>query len=390
MTRTRRILLASVVLVAVVATAGIALAVVGPRAAREAAPVATTDPGVEQGDGADRGGDVLGEEFLADWVESDGAEAGRVVRRDQGDDTVSEGQAYGLLISAAVGDEASFDEIWDWTTENLQRADGLLAWQWSEGEIVDAEPASDADLDAARALVLAGDRFDRPDLTTAGTTLGSAILDRMTVETALGRILLPGTWAAISDPHGYNPSYASPAAYAQLGAATGDPRWAELQAGSAAVTTQLLAQFDLPPDWAQVHVDGTIEAMPGAAGTGSDVRYSYDAARLALRYAESCDAADVALAAELATTLDRRDTLEADLDLGGTAIGEAQSPLGYAARAAARVSAGDDDAARDDLATALELSDATPTYYGTAWTALSKLMLETDALGSCAPLQGDV
>ena len=43
--------------------------------------------------------------FLEDWVDDDG----RVVRRDQGDDTVSEGQAYGLLIAAGAGDEETFD-----------------------------------------------------------------------------------------------------------------------------------------------------------------------------------------------------------------------------------------------------------------------------------------
>ena len=45
------------------------------------------------------------ERFLDAYVDPDG----RVVRRDQGGDTVSEGQAYALLLATAVGDEATVD-----------------------------------------------------------------------------------------------------------------------------------------------------------------------------------------------------------------------------------------------------------------------------------------
>ena len=62
-------------------------------------------------------------DFLNNWVDGDG----RVVRRDQGGDTVSEGQAYGLLIALGANDEARFDAIWQWTHNNLLREDGLLA-----------------------------------------------------------------------------------------------------------------------------------------------------------------------------------------------------------------------------------------------------------------------
>jgi endoglucanase len=48
---------------------------------------------------------------LASYVRPDG----RVARPDQGDDTVSEGQAYGLLLAEANGDDATFRRIWGWT-----------------------------------------------------------------------------------------------------------------------------------------------------------------------------------------------------------------------------------------------------------------------------------
>jgi hypothetical protein len=95
-------------------------------------------------------------EFLDGYMRDDG----RVERTDQGGDTVSEGQAYAMLLAAGIGDQVRFEVAWRWAKDNLQRKDGLLAWRWDDGAIVDDEPATDADLDAARALLVAADRFD--------------------------------------------------------------------------------------------------------------------------------------------------------------------------------------------------------------------------------------
>jgi endoglucanase len=40
---------------------------------------------------------------------------GRVVRINQGGDTVSEGQAYGMLLAEVTGNESAFGRIWGWT-----------------------------------------------------------------------------------------------------------------------------------------------------------------------------------------------------------------------------------------------------------------------------------
>jgi endoglucanase len=320
--------------------------------------------------------------FFADFVDGEG----RVVRHDHDGDTVSEGQAYALLLAAAIGDEQGVDRVWGWTASHLTRPDGLLAWHWAAGAVTDAEAASDADLDAARALVLAGDRFGRPDLRVAGVALGAAILDHLTVLTGAGRVLIAGGWA---DPgtgvYDYNPSYASPAAYAALGRASGDPRWAELATGSAAVTAALLDRAPLPPDWARVHKDGRAEALAGARGWDTVIRYSYDAARLPVRYAESADPADRALAARLAPTLDEIEHLPASLSLDGAALDDVRLPLAFMGRAAALAAAGSSDAAARDVGTALGVAEQHPTYYGAAWAALGVAMLATDALGG-APL----
>ena len=320
--------------------------------------------------------------FLAGYVDPDG----RVVRRDQGDDTVSEGQAYAMLVATAVGDRATFESVWTWTRTHLERPDGTLSWRWADGAVVDAESASDADLDAARALVVAGNRFDDAALTASGIRLGTAILDVETVRTKVGRVLTAGTWAT-TEPYAYNPSYASPAAYDVLATASGDRRWAELATGSRAATTRVLNATDLPPDWAQIHADGRIDPMPGAAGRGNDgVRYGYDATRLPLRYAESCEPADQALAARLRTALGRFPGAPAARDLGGQPLTTDSSVVALTAQAAIAAAAGDDAAASSLLVAADHLDQQVPTYYGSAWDALGRLLLSSPSLGGCPPL----
>lgn len=323
-----------------------------------------------------------GQQFLDGYVDADG----RVVRHDQGGDTVSEGQAYAMLVAVALGDQARFTSVWSWTKTNLTRDDGLLSWRWADGQVVDASSASDADLDAARALVLAGERFGDTTLTADGIALGKAVLDHETVTTDLGRILVAGNWAT-QDPYAYNPSYASPAATALLATASSDKRWAQLDTGTRAVTTAVLDQTDLPPDWAQVHDDGRVEPMPGAAGRGNEgVRYGYDATRTPLRFAESCAPEDVALAARMTTALNRFPGDAASRDLGGSPLTTDQSVVAAAAKAAALAASGDTAGAEAQLVVADHLQQQGPTYYGGAWDALGRLMLTDGALGGCPPV----
>ncbi|MGU3411691.1 glycosyl hydrolase family 8 [Microbacterium sp. M1A1_1b] len=378
MTRRNWIPVTAVALAAVLVAGGIAVAAVrpwsdrAPDAGGAATPTSTTAPA------GTRSAAQLRTDFLDRYVEG-----GRVVRKDQGDDTVSEGQAYGLLIAYAAGDRTRFDDIWSWTKRHLLTDDDLLAWRWTtSGGVADAQSASDADLDAARALVLAGKSWGDERYTAAGKRMAAAVLDHETVTTDLGRILLPGPWAD-AEPYRYDASYASPAAYRVLAAATGDDRWTELERGSSAVTAAVLAKTDLPSDWSQVHADGAVDPMP-ATGTDSRVLYGYDAMRLPVRYAEACTASDRALAGSVAPTLRRTTQLAAQLDLGGTAVTGDRSALAYVARAAAEQASGASSAATADLERADRTAATTPTYYGDAWAALGATMLTSDVLGGCA------
>jgi endo-1,4-beta-D-glucanase Y len=382
MTRRNWIPVTAVALAAVLVTGGIAVAAVRPWSDRTPDAGGVSTPTSTTAATAARTPAQLRTDFLDRYVED-----GRVVRKDQGDDTVSEGQAYGLLIAYAAGDRDRFGDIWSWTSRHLLTDDHLLAWRWTtDGGVADAQSASDADLDAARALVLAGKTWGDERYTAAGKRMADAVLAHETASTAQGLVLLPGRWAD-SDPYRYNASYASPAAYRVLAAATGDARWDELERGSTAVTSAVLAKSTLPSDWSQVHPDGAVDPMP-ASSSDARVLYGWDAMRMPLRYAEACTAGDRSLAAGLAPTLRRSTELAAQLDLGGTAVTDDRSALAYVARAAAEQAAGASSAARADLERADRTSATTPTYYGDAWAALGSTMLTSDVLGGCATAGG--
>jgi endoglucanase len=385
MTRNQWIPIAGIAAAAMLVTGGIAVAAVHPwntdgddTTTTGQQPSSTATSGSAASD--TRSAARLRADFIDDYVQD-----GRVVRTDQGGDTVSEGQAYGMLIALASDDRSTFSDIWTWTKKHLQGDDHLLAWRWQErGGTADEQSASDADLDAARALVLAGERFDEPSYTRAGKQIAGAILDEETVQTDVGRILLPGPWAKTDDPYKYDASYASPVAYSLLYSATGDERWKELETGSRTVAQNILAKTDLPSDWAQVHQDGSVDPLPSASGDTGPVVYGWDAMRVPLRYAESCSAADRSIAGSIAPTLRRSTQLAAQLDLGGTAVTDSTSALAYAARAASEQASGSTAAATKDLLRADRTAATTPTYYGDAWAALGATMLTSDVLGGCA------
>jgi endoglucanase len=318
--------------------------------------------------------------FLDTYVLEDGR-----VTRVEGD-TVSEGQAYGLLLTVAVGDRARFDDVWRWTKEHLQREDGLLAWWWAEGEVVDERVAPDADLDAARALFLAAERFDEPSYAEEGRRLASAILDDTTVEHEIGTILTAGEWAATDDRPMLNPSYFSPRAFDLLADETGDDRWRAVAASAPVVVEWLLdddAGIRLPPDWAVLAGDRITPSTP-PAGEEGPAYYGLDAARVPVRFAVSCREDDRAVAARLWPVLSdlRADRLRSHHYLGGRPSADQGHPLSHVAAAAAADAAGSDEV-EDLLAEAELLDESDPSYYGAAWVALGRVKLTTELLGVC-------
>ena len=321
--------------------------------------------------------------FLERYVTADG----RVTRLDQGGDTVGEGQAYGMLLAAAVGDLRRFDAIWGWTKNNLRRPDGLISFLWAHGHVQDPQAASDADLDASRALLVAACRFQRPVLRREALQLSSAIM-RVEVGSASFQgapVLTAGPWAISPPPVTVNPSYFSPATFAALHAATGDPRWASLAASSRSITSALMQPPSrLPPDWARLM--GNKPVPIGSPGNPqAPPMFGFDAVRTLVRMAEDPDPAGRQIAATAWPVFAGQDPtkLPVQHDLSGRPTGTTLHPVVLVAAAGAADAAGQ-LAARDGLLDAADaLDQRSPTYYGAAWVALGRIMLTTNLLAAC-------
>ncbi|HEY6760050.1 MAG TPA: glycosyl hydrolase family 8 [Baekduia sp.] len=292
---------------------------------------------------------AAGHAFLRRYVDPDG----RVVRRDQGGDTVSEGQAYAMLVAVALNDRTTFDRVWGWTAKRLRRPDGLLSWHWAGGTVTDRQPSADADLDAAHALRLAARRWRRPGLARTAR----AMADAMRGAEIRDGVVMAGPWATARGLT--NPSYYDPRALAAL-------HMDDVARATRALVATVTAGGSRPPtDWATLGPPAAPTSPPSGAGPPA---YGYDAARVAIRLAASCDPDDRRIAANL-TSL--------------KTAAPARHPVFTVARAAVAHARRDGAHSADLLDQASAQDHAQPTYYGAAWVALGRLLLDTDLLGRC-------
>lgn len=318
--------------------------------------------------------------FLSSYVRSNG----RVARPDQDSDTVSEGQAYGLLLAEAAGDHAAFGRIWHWTRAHLQRRDGLFAYHAdAAGHVLSWQSASDADLLIAWALL----RYTGPEAPArhaAGRRVADAVLaHEVTTGPGGAPVLTAGPWAT-GRPATLNPSYWSLAAFSGLASLTGDKRWYRLAAAAVTLTKQLTDDGRmLPPDWAALSADGQLRPEPAPNGRQPQTQYGLDAQRTVVWFAASCDARARSLAARwwpklAGSSQSRALALRPD----GAVLDATGAPLPLVAAAAAAHAANHKAATARLLRRAGQQQRKYPTYYGGAWAALGPALLD-GALASC-------
>ena len=305
--------------------------------------------------------------FLSTYATTDG----RVLRRDQGSDVVSEGQAYGLLVAELAGQPDVARTIWAWTRDHLLTPQGLLSFHANgQGKILDPQPAADADVLAAYALL----RYDGPDaasLHTDGHALASAVLQHETVQDSSGRpVLVAGPWAT-SDPVTVNPSYLMPSVFSELGTLTHDHRWSALATSSIDLVAGLTHDGQLlPADWTRLEGDHLVAA--GQGGGGGAPQYGPDAQRVPLWFAAGCDPRSRRLAAAWWPVLqqDNRSSANA-LSITGDPVDANASAVALLASAAAAGASGDQGGVAALLRGAGQTAQGHPTYYGAAWLALA-------------------
>ncbi|MBP0494737.1 glycosyl hydrolase family 8 [Pararoseomonas indoligenes] len=209
---------------------------------------------------------------------------GRVIDNNNGNQSHSEGQGWGLSLAEHFDDRPAFDRILLWTRRNLRRdSDFLHSWRWLPDRmpaVQDSNNATDGDLFIASALLKGGRRWSDPALTEEGTAIARDVL-RLLVRRAGGHlVLLPGARGFEHQNHVVlNPSYYSYPAIAVVAEAVPDPAWLRVASdGLRLLRSARFGRWGLSPDWLTVsRLNGQV-----APAAGWPARFSYDAVRVPL------------------------------------------------------------------------------------------------------------
>ncbi len=220
---------------------------------------------------------------------------GRVIDWESDQRTTSEGQAYALLRAVLVGDAERFARVLNWSEANLARRppgstqstlDHLWIWKWGRQPngkwgAIDANFASDADIDASYALILAAKRWNRPEYQELARKKLQDLWQFSTLDIQGTRYLLPGPVIAFQrdDLVTFNPSYLAPYAFRLFAQVDPTKPWLTLVDSSYQLLERSTAISDvgLPSDW--VGLDRkTGRYVPLVAPLFS--QYGYDASRV--------------------------------------------------------------------------------------------------------------
>ncbi len=134
------------------------------------------------------------------------------VKFDTPGETVSEGIAYGMLLSVYAADKALFDGLWAYYKQ-FRNGNGVMDWKISgcDGGVVSSGAATDAELDAAMALIIASEQWNSTTYRNDAITLIQAI--KNTEMATNGQTLNGDQWGNTNTCR--NPSYQSPGYYKQ-------------------------------------------------------------------------------------------------------------------------------------------------------------------------------
>lgn len=210
---------------------------------------------------------------------------GRVIDTHSGV-THSEGQSYAMLVATYVDDRETFDQVWNWTQDNLRvRGDNLFAWRYLPGtdasgsHIPDKNNASDGDIAIAWALIRASQLWNEPRYRDEAALILDDLRAQMIVPQSGRFLLLPGADGFQKEGETtVNLSYYLYPAFEVFAVEDTEPDlWRMLiEEGLRLTDESLLGEQQLPTDWVTV---GDESVKPGA---NWDNVFSYDAIRLPL------------------------------------------------------------------------------------------------------------
>jgi endo-1,4-beta-D-glucanase Y len=204
----------------------------------------------------------------------------KIVRPENGNDTVSEGIGYGLLIAVFMNDQPMFDSLWSFAKSNTDGR-GLMTWcirGTGSGSCSGSGSATDGDEDMAFALLMASKQWSsKASYASDATALINAILQNE-VESGTN-VLKPGdNFGGAAE---MNPSYLAPSYYRAFAKATGNQKWMDVLTASYDILAKASGPYGLVPNWASSNGTG----IAGPTTDGSGPNFGYDASRTPFRIA---------------------------------------------------------------------------------------------------------
>jgi endo-1,4-beta-D-glucanase Y len=208
------------------------------------------------------------------------------VKFDDPNQTVSEGIGYGMLLAVYSADKTLFDGLWLYYKDNVN-SNGVMNWKINGcSGINGANGATDAELDAAFALIVADFQWASAGTINYKSDANNLIAAIKAHEIEANTFVLkPGDQFGGSQIT--NPSYFSPAYYRVFGTFTNDTAfWNSVAAKSYTIISNNLtvnnAAGGLVSDWCEA--SGAYSSQAGGYNKGGKT-YSYDAARTPWRIA---------------------------------------------------------------------------------------------------------
>lgn len=208
------------------------------------------------------------------------------IKFDDGSKTVSEGIGYGMLLAAYKGDQTLFDGLWLYYKDN-RNGNGVMNWKINGCSGTDGQNgATDAELDAAFALIIAdyqwgslGSQNYKTDAKVLITAIKTHEIEASTF------VLKPGD--AFGGSAITNPSYFAPAYYRAFGNFTADINfWNSVATKAYTIINKNLttnnAKGGLVSDWC---TDTGAYSTQATGYFNGGKSYTYDAARTPWRIA---------------------------------------------------------------------------------------------------------
>jgi endo-1,4-beta-D-glucanase Y len=197
----------------------------------------------------------------------------KVIRPENGNDTVSEGIGYGMLIGVFMDDQPMFDALWSFAKSHFD-GNHLMTWciPAGTGSCSGGGSATDGDEDMAYALLMASKQWSGGTYASDASTLISNIY----THEVSGNILEGGD--GFNNANELDPSYFAPSYYRAFATVDSGHNWAGVLSECYTVLSNAQGSYGLVPNW--VNTGGTgISSVDSTHG----IYFGYDACRIPFR-----------------------------------------------------------------------------------------------------------